>query len=339
VIWSGRPRLALSVGAATLVPIIALTWLGARVLHQDRDIERQRRRDRLEVAAGRLALGLERQLQETIERVARGEGIRMLPTGLQANSDAKVLYQPDVGSVLELAVPQLAAAESLEFAARDLTAAAHAYRPFTRASDTGVRAAALVALARVLRQTGDREGALRTYADLEPLGSTRVGGQPAALVALQGRCKVLEGASDAPSFQAAVTTLADAINTGKWPIDRGTYELYRAMLDRWGAPTAGADALVRTEAAIRLWDSWRAGEHLGGGYDFCTKRIDIGVVGDDGTVEMANIPVNVVKRWGGTTFVKYNIHRRALVGRDLLRAIRMTVTLDSNDHETRVTFL
>jgi hypothetical protein len=51
VIWSDRPRLALSIGAATIVPVVALTWLGLRVFEQEREIERQHHRDRLEVAA------------------------------------------------------------------------------------------------------------------------------------------------------------------------------------------------------------------------------------------------------------------------------------------------
>lgn len=70
--------------AATLIPMGALAWLGVRMLAQDRDIERQRRRDAFEVAAGRLALALDRRLQDVEERLTRGAGVRLLPTGLQA---------------------------------------------------------------------------------------------------------------------------------------------------------------------------------------------------------------------------------------------------------------
>jgi signal transduction histidine kinase len=240
--------------------MVALTWLGLHVLQQDREIEQQRRRDRLEVEAGRLALDLERQLEESEDLLARGGGIRMLPNGLSADGSVRVLYQPDAGGDLPVEVAELAAAEALEFSKRDLPAAIRAYQPFTRASDGQVRAAALVALARVLRQTNDRAGALRAYDDLERLGSIGVGGQPAALIALQGRCKIFDAASDAERFRLAVNTLGDAINSGAWSIDRGTFGLYRDLLDRWGAPPTPPDALLRTEAAIRIWESWRGGD-------------------------------------------------------------------------------
>ena len=237
VIWSDRPRLALSIAAATCVPIAALMWLGLRVLQQDRDSERQRQRERLEVAAGRLALELERQLQDTEDRLSRGDGIRLLSTGLSASFGPGVLYQPETTGEVPDALPALAAAEIQEFQARDLNAAAAAYRTLQRRTkDERVRAGALIGLARVLRQTGDRHGALQAYADLEQMGSVLAGGQPAALVALQGRCKVLEEAADAAGLRTSVDALAKAVNTGAWPIDRATFGLYRDLLDRWGRP-------------------------------------------------------------------------------------------------------
>src|SRR5438105_7901502 len=135
MIRADRPRLALWIVAATLVPLAALIWLGVRVLQQDRDIERQRRRERLEVSAGRLALDIERQLQEREERLARGEGIGLLPTGLDAGSGspAQLLYQPDTQGKQETAITALASGELEEFQHRDLIAAAHAYRKVSRA--------------------------------------------------------------------------------------------------------------------------------------------------------------------------------------------------------------
>ena len=60
--WFETRKLPVLFAAATLVPIAVLCWLGIRTLDQDRDAERQRRRERLEVAAGRVALsGVSRQ--------------------------------------------------------------------------------------------------------------------------------------------------------------------------------------------------------------------------------------------------------------------------------------
>ncbi len=261
MIWSERPRLALSIGAATLVPVVALVWLGLRVLQQDRDSERQRQRERLEVAAGRLALELERQLQDLEDRLVLGDGIRLLATGLSASSSPGVLSQPETTGEVPAAPPALAAAEIQEFQARDLNAAATIYRTLQRqTTHATLRAGALVGLARVLRQAGDRQGALQAYADLEQMGSVLVGGQPAALVALQGRCKVLEESAGAAGLRSAVDALAKAVNTGAWPIDRATFALYRDLLDRWGAAATAPDSIVRTDAAIRIWQTWRAGD-------------------------------------------------------------------------------
>ena len=56
--WAEPRRLPVLLAAATLIPICVLSWLGLRILQQDRDAERQRRRDALSVAAGRLALDI-----------------------------------------------------------------------------------------------------------------------------------------------------------------------------------------------------------------------------------------------------------------------------------------
>ena len=244
------------------MPVVALVWLGMRVLQQDRDIERQRRRERLEVSAGRLALDVERRLQETEDRLARGDGINLLPAGLDAGAAPAVplLYQPVAPNSQAAASPDFAAAEVQEFQQRDLTGAAASYRKLAGSDERPLRAAALVALARVLRQQGDRPGALRAYDVLEQIGATTIGGQPAGLVALQGRAKVFEEAGDGDGLRTAVERLASALNAGTWRVDRATFALYREMLDRWRATATSVDAVVRTEAAIRLWEMWRAGD-------------------------------------------------------------------------------
>jgi hypothetical protein len=72
MIRSGRRTIPVLLASATLIPIVALGWLGLRVLDQDHALEGQRRRERLDLAAGRLALAIERRLQELEERLARG---------------------------------------------------------------------------------------------------------------------------------------------------------------------------------------------------------------------------------------------------------------------------
>lgn len=80
--WFDARRVPLLLAVATLIPIGALSWLGMRTLQQDQELEGQRRRERLEVAAGRVALEVERWLQGIDERLAVGEGVQFSPTGI-----------------------------------------------------------------------------------------------------------------------------------------------------------------------------------------------------------------------------------------------------------------
>lgn len=266
MVWAIRGRLALLLGIATLVPVAALIWLGVRVLQQDRDVERQRRRERLEVAAGRLALDVEHRLQDIEEQLPDEGAIRFRPDGIEAGRHLPVLYQPVTTLMLHApSSPALATAEAQEFQQRDLGAAAASYRRLAQSNDQVVRAAALVALARVLRQGGHHAAARDVYASLEQLGAVNVAGQPAALVARQGRSKLFEEIGDTEALQRGVAELARVLHAGAWRIDRATFELYRDMIERWGGPAVPPGAVDRTEAAIDLWQIWRAGQLAGRG--------------------------------------------------------------------------
>ena len=251
-----RRRILLLLAAATLIPMGALAWLGLRMLAQERDVERQRRREALELSAGRLAIEIDRRLQDIEERVAHSEGIRLLPGGLASGPELPILYQPE-SPPEPPPVAALATAEAAEFQQRDLPEATAAYRRLTTSRDPAQRAAALVALGRVLRQRGHRNEALRAYEDLASLGTVLVSGQPAGLIALQGRCKILEEAGERDGLQRAAQDLATAISAGGWPIDRATFDMYAGLLAQWGAPAPAGDLIVRTEAAIDLWQAWR----------------------------------------------------------------------------------
>ena len=218
--------------AATLVPIGVLSWLGVRILEQDRDAERQRRRETLEVAAGRLALDIERRLQEIEDQLAEGRGIVLSPHA-EEEPPATLFAEADV----------------LEFRKRDLQSAASAYRKLAESPKPGIRAAALVRLGRVLRQLGDREGALRAYVSLEQLSSATVAGQPADLLGYQGHCRVLEEAHDLENLKTQAAALAKALEAGRWPMDRATFDFYRELVQNWGAP---APSSLRAEAALHL---------------------------------------------------------------------------------------
>jgi signal transduction histidine kinase len=225
-------KVPLLLAAATVIPIVVVTWLGARIVQQDRDVQRQQRREGLEVAAGRLALEIERRLQDIAEQLGQGGGIPM--TGPSDREAPAALFTD---------------AEAAEFQKRDLDSAARAYRHLAESPKTGVRAAALVRLGRVLRQRGDREGALRAYSSLEQLSTATVGSQPADLLGYQGHCRVLEESRDIEGLKTQAAALAKEINSGRWPMDRATIDLYRDMVQKWGAAPPSS---VRAQAVLRL---------------------------------------------------------------------------------------
>src|SRR6185436_18635249 len=115
--WGERWRIRVLLAAATLIPIVALSWLALRITQQDRDIERQRRRESLEVSAGRLALDIERQLQDVQDQLAQGNGLEFTTSGIKTNPALPLLYQPAVFAPER--APQFSAAEALEFQGRN----------------------------------------------------------------------------------------------------------------------------------------------------------------------------------------------------------------------------
>jgi signal transduction histidine kinase len=249
----------LLLAAATLIPVGALGWLGLRTLEQDRALTRQRQRELLEVASERAALAIERRLQEIEDRLVTGSGLHYASTGITSTRDIPIVFQP-IETASPDTIPALVAAETEEFQRRNLAGAEVEYERLTTAMAADVRAAALVGLGRVRRLRGNAGGALHAYAALERLGRANVAGQPAALVARQGRCRVLEASGDDVGRRAAASDLSRALASGDWPIDRATFDLYRGVVQRCGGTLPSNDDVARTEAAIDLWRAWRRGE-------------------------------------------------------------------------------
>jgi signal transduction histidine kinase len=245
---------------ATLVPIGTLGWLALRLLRQDGAMEVQRHRERLEFESGRVALTVESRLASIEEKLAQGRGVRLTPRGLEPGDGSSVLFQPLAPVSADPAVNTFSTAESLEYQRHDLSAATIQYRRLAESPDPGIRAGALVRLGRALRANGDREGALAAYQRLLQLGTVAVDEQPASMIARQARCHIYQQAGDAPHLKNEVDILQQALYSGAVPMDRPTFALYCDMLREWGGAPPPADALARTEAAIALWQAWRAGE-------------------------------------------------------------------------------
>lgn len=119
--WLNTRRLPVLLAAATLIPAVVLVWLGVRLLQQDRELDRQRQRERLEVAAGRVALEIDRRLQDFEEELVAGHGIRLHEGGIEPAADSPILFQPVDGPTSQSSFSEIAAIEVEEFQRRNLT--------------------------------------------------------------------------------------------------------------------------------------------------------------------------------------------------------------------------
>ena len=199
--WLRSPRrLLAALGVTTVLSAAALSWLGWEVLRQDRVVEDQVEEERLSHQADRAARELERVLadaEETLAATLEGpapvstaerlssEGLLLVFTRstMEAVPPSKVLFYPSVPPRSEPPPGMFDRAEQLEFRQRDLARAGAAYRTLSRSADPAIRAAALMGLGGVLRQSRQYAAALDAYRDMASLADAPVAGLPAALIA------------------------------------------------------------------------------------------------------------------------------------------------------------
>jgi signal transduction histidine kinase len=299
--WLESRRIPVLFAIATLLPIAALCWLGFRTLEQGRDLERQWRRERLEVAAGRVALDIEKDLQQLEATLGDGDGIRFVPTRIVPPAGDSLLFRPDVPAVSIGTSSQLiAAAQQEERAPREAIAA---YRRIAAMPADPDRGEALVALGALLRRQRQFDEALAAYRELETLAAVPVaGGQPAALVARQGRAKVFLESGDPTRLREEALALAQTIHTGRWLIDRASFEMYQdEMIKPWGGPPADAQAIVRADGVAELWRLWLGGELGPRGRRFVggegTSALAVWVAGAEGPLVAVLPPHDLHSRW------------------------------------------
>ncbi len=273
--------------AFTLAPVVALGWLGWRLLEQERALERQRAHESLQGAADRIGATLARQITEIEGRLsslvvtpdhavgnAASELGRRLDDalivvlssrGVDSHPAGRLLYHPFLPSTPEPAAETFAQAAALEFRSKDPAGAAAAYRELSRSQDTAVRAAALLGLARNLRKAGRIEEALAAYEDLARLGAVPVGGLPADLLARHERCALLAEVGRLPDSRREGESLYSDLQTGRWRLRRAAYRFYTQEARRGLVANADADTLdarAREQQALAggvesLWATWQ----------------------------------------------------------------------------------
>src|SRR5262245_28075892 len=171
-----RAVIALSAGL-TLLVACALGWLGWRVISQERALDRQRQRERLEQMADAVIASVLRTFTEVALRQGRASEpaantdsgapgtvrVRFDRTTVHTDPPHALLYYPAVPQAGSFSEREFIDADRLEFQEKDDSRLLIALRAIAGSADGVTRAEALLRLARVEVRTGQRAGALATY--------------------------------------------------------------------------------------------------------------------------------------------------------------------------------
>ena len=280
-----NPLLSRFIGI-NLILILGLGWLGWRLVDQDRELERQRSRERLESSADAIASGLLRgitSLGDTLagvmadENPARqaaprmamslpGDAVLVLATmdGLESFPRNRLLYEPASAVSSDPAAAVFARGDSLEFHRRDPAAAAIEYRSLVNASNPSIRAGALLRVGRASRKARSIPVALAAYDEMEKLDDGFVDGVPARLVAGAARIALWRETGDTARLRRTAADLHEALHEGRWRNARAVFEFYDGELSRELGLKAFphdddglATRAALSDAAESFWSSWR----------------------------------------------------------------------------------
>jgi tetratricopeptide (TPR) repeat protein len=258
---------------ATLIPVIALVWLGWRLLDQDSALENQRILERLEDAADLIAAAIDRRIAGMQDRVAEADAsfstpdppgdvliVRLSPSGLDVYPPRRLLFRPQVAHAPQAPENVFKKGELSEYRNRDYAAAAAIFRRLARSADPLVRAGALVRLARNLRKAGRNNEALSVYEELAYLGSVPVGQDPAELVGLHARCALLYQMGKRKDIVDPALRLYNDLQTARWRLTRASYEYYTADAKKWLGDRAVRsgdieERIALADAVDSLWQS------------------------------------------------------------------------------------
>jgi signal transduction histidine kinase len=294
--WTRVPRnLTAAFLAVAAVSVVALIWLGVRLVAQDRALEAERLREKRESAADRVVAALDQALSAD-ERSLAGLSLKAPDPGtpglalivseageLRVLPAAGLPYYPVTAQPREAAPGAFRAAERLEFRDRDFDRAIEALRPLSLSHDPAVRAGAQLRLARNLRKAGRPEAALKVYGNLAGNGGVAVAGAPADLVARHAQCALLEDLGHREVMREEAGALRADLRAGRWHLDRDTYHYYVAQVRRWlgTGPEGSTEGEALAQAVDWLWRSWRSGYMIEPG---SSGRRSLGFDGTSATV-------------------------------------------------------
>lgn len=260
--------------AVAAICVIALVWMGLRLMQQDRALQAQQLEERREAAADRIVAALEQVLTAEEQKLAEPsipnfnpdvkDALRIVAglADIRAWPENALLYYPMMPCGRETPPGQFAEAEKAEFLDRDYEGAISQLRAFSLSKDPAVKAGAQLRLARNLRKGGRREAALVVYNEMigNPIPEVSVAGVPADLVASRARCVLLEELGRPEQLKLEASRLLENMKSGRWQLDRESYLYYSSQIARWIQPQQKPDRRRQAlaEAVAWLWQDWQS---------------------------------------------------------------------------------
>jgi signal transduction histidine kinase len=254
-------------------------WLTWRLMDQDRNLNEQRSRERLEQVAD-LAVA---QLAGTLgEWDVSLRDLDTLPLAAAAmakfprNSELVLLTQQSVTTSPNKAllfVPEPPPAspvpdgfetvDKLEFQEQNYNRAIIALQPLTERPAT--RAEALMRSARLERRLNHPEAALAAYDRLSQETATSSEGVPYGLSAAGARCELLPHGT---ASESAAKQLRAVLLAGRWPLHRETFEFYWAEANRLLHTVEGPpkESLEFSALVARLYEQWQRAVRTGASF-------------------------------------------------------------------------
>jgi signal transduction histidine kinase len=262
-----RSLLAL-IAAITVLPLALLTWFGLRLIEQDRELEAQQTRQRVERAADLAVTAIDRELRVWESRLASttatssttatwrepAVAVTFEPGG-RVRAVPSLAYWPVRVVLPEAPASAFAEGEALEFRERDFAAAAATYRRQARSDDPLVRAGATTRLARTLTALGRGVEAREILSALANADDIGVHGVPASLVAAYQIAGSLGDGGEREALSRVAGEIAAGLDAGRWKVTGDVFGLYRADAIRWGAgaPEQPHWPQLLAAAVARLW--------------------------------------------------------------------------------------
>lgn len=248
---SARRSLSLFLAVVSCLAVWQV-WLTWRLLEQDKNLELQRSRERLEQTADLAVLQLERTigdwdlaLRELKVLPPSAHVLSKLPAGstfifvshgsISLHPKTPLLFVPETSITNEPAAHAFDAADELELREQQYDRATAVLQPLI--NDPAARPEALLRTARIERKASRPQAALDIYQRLENEQALNPSGTPYALLAANARCQILgqlgrhqDAANEAQSLRAALLE-------GRWPLRRETFEYHWAALNSFGIST------------------------------------------------------------------------------------------------------